>query len=71
MVGREGITPSLKNTYADMEIGYVYINAKAQLYIQVGRERQYYGTLKQGKDKKLLEMIKKWDAAGGNDECTT
>ena len=58
---------SLRNKHADMEIGYVQIGTKTQLYIQVGRERQYYGTLKQDKGKKLLEMIKKWDAAGGND----
>ena len=57
----------LRNKHADMEIGYVQIGTKTQLYIQVGRERQYYGTLKQDKGKKLLEMIKKWDAAGGND----
>lgn len=57
----------LRNKHADMEIGYVYVSSKAQLYIQVGRERQYYGTLKQDKGKKLLKMIKKWDEAGGND----
>ena len=58
---------SLKNSNANMEIGYVQIGTKTQLYIQVGNERQYYGTLKQDQGKKLLEMIKKWDAAGGND----
>ena len=58
---------SLRNKHADMEIGYVQIGTNTQLYIQVGRERQYYGTLKQDKGKKLLEMIKKWDTAGGND----
>ncbi len=63
--------PSLRNNHADMEIGYVYVDHKAQLYIQVGRERQYYGTLKQDKGKKLLEMIEKWDAAGGNDNEQT
>ena len=62
---------SLKNSHANMEIGYVQIGAKTQLYIQVGNERQYYGTLMSGKGEKFLKMIKKWDAAGGNDNEQT
>ena len=58
---------SLKNKHADMEIGYVQIGTKTQLYIQVGKERQYYGTIKSGKGEKFLNMLRKWDAAGGND----
>ena len=59
---------SLKNSNANMEIGYVQIGTKTQLYIQVGNERQYYGTLMSGKGEKFLKMIKKWDEAGGNDD---
>lgn len=58
---------SLKNKHADMEIGYVTVGKQTQLYIQVGRERQYYGTIKSGKGEKFLNMLRKWDAAGGND----
>ncbi len=63
--------PSLKNAQANMEIGYVTVGKHTQLFIQVGRERQYYGTLLSGKGDKFLKMLQKWDAAGGNDECTT
>ena len=59
---------SLKNKHADMEIGHVQIGTKTQLYIQVGQERQYYGTLKSGKGDKFLKMLQKWDEAGGGDE---
>ena len=58
---------SLKNKHADMEIGYVQIGTKTQLYIQVGQERQYYGTLMSAKADKFLRMLEKWDEAGGND----
>ena len=58
---------SLKNKHADMEIGYVTVGKQTQLYIQVGKERQYYGTIKSGKGEKFLNMLRKWDAAGGND----
>ena len=57
----------LKNKSADMEIGYVNIGTQKKLYVQVGHERQYYGTLISGKADKFLEMLKKWDEAGGND----
>lgn len=60
--------PSLKNSNADMEIGYVYIGSKTQIYIQIGKERQYYGTLIPSKADKFLKMIQKWDEAGGNDD---
>ena len=59
---------SLKNKHANMEIGYVQIGTKTQLYIQVGQERQYYGTLKSGKGDKFLKMLQKWDETGGGDE---
>ena len=59
---------SLKNKHADMEIGYVQIGTKTQLYIQVGQERQYYGTLMSAKADKFLKMLQKWDEAGGGDE---
>ena len=58
----------LRNRHADMEIGYVQIGTKTQLYIQVGQERQYYGTLMSAKADKFLKMLKKWDEAGGGDE---
>ena len=58
---------SLRNKHADMGIGYVQIGTKTQLYIQVGHERQYYGTLMSGKADKFLRMLEKWDEAGGND----
>ena len=57
----------LRNKHADMEIGYVNVGTKKQIYIQIGKERQYYGTLKSGKGDKFLKMLQKWDEAGGND----
>ncbi len=57
----------LKNNTADMEIGYVNIGNQKKLYVQVGRERQYYGTLIANKADKFLRMLEKWDEAGGND----
>ena len=60
--------PSLKNSNANMEIGYVTVGRKTQLYIQVGKERQYYGTLMSAKADKFLRMLEKWDEAGGSDE---
>ena len=62
---------SLKNSTANMEIGYVVVGKHTQLYIQVGKERQYYGTLLSGKGDKFLKMIQKWDEAGGNDNGQT
>jgi hypothetical protein len=50
-----------------MEIGYTVINGKYQLYVQVGQERQYYGTLIGGKAKKFLKLLEQWDKAGGGD----
>jgi len=58
----------LRNKHADMEIGYVQIGTKTQLYIQVGNKRQYYGTLMSAKADKFLRMLEKWDEAGGGDE---
>ena len=58
----------LRNRHADMEIGYVQIGTKTQLYIQVGQERQYYGTLMSAKADKFLKMLEKWDEAGGGDD---
>lgn len=59
--------PNLRNNAIDMEIGYVNVGTKKQIYIQIGKERQYYGTLIQNKADKFLKMIQKWDEAGGND----
>ena len=59
--------PHLRNENIDMEIGYTVINGKYQLYVQEGKERQYYGTLIQGKGMKLLELLEQWDKAGGSD----
>jgi hypothetical protein len=50
-----------------MEIGYVNVGGKKQLYVQVGQERQYYGTLLSGKADKFMRLLEKWDEAGGND----
>lgn len=58
----------LRNKHADMEIGYVNIGTQKKLYVQVGHERQYYGTLMSAKADKFLRMLEKWDEAGGNDE---
>ena len=58
---------SLKNSNANMEIGYVNVGTKKQIYIQIGKERQYYGTLISNKADKFLKMLQKWDEAGGND----
>ena len=60
---------SLKNSLANMEIGYTYDSKsrRYKLYIQVGNERKYYGTLITNKQQEFLEMLKKWDEIGGND----
>lgn len=60
---------ALKNREAGMEIGYAYDSKsrKYKLYIQVGNERKYYGTLIMDKKEEFLNMLKKWDASGGND----
>ena len=57
----------LRNKHADMEIGYVNVGTKCQLYVQVGQERQYYGTLISNKAKKFLKLLEQWDKAGGGD----
>ena len=57
----------LRNKHAGMKIGYVNIGAQKKLYVQVGHERQYYGTLMSAKADKFLRMLEKWDEAGGND----
>ena len=59
--------PNLRNNAIDMEIGYVNVGTKKQIYIQIGKERQYYGTLIPSKADKFLKMLQKWDEAGGND----
>lgn len=60
----------LKNSAADMEIGYVYVGGQVKLYIQTGNKRQYYGTLQANKKDKFLEMLRKWDEMGGGDAET-
>lgn len=60
----------LRNNAGNMEIGYVYLCGKAHLYVQVGQERQYYGTLMSDKADKFLKMLEKWDQLGGGDETT-
>lgn len=57
----------LKNKTANMEIGYVGVGKQKKLYIRIGQEMEYYGTLMSGKADKFLKMLKKWDEAGGND----
>ena len=59
--------PNLKNKTANMEIGYVGVGKQKKLYIRIGQEMEYYGTLMSGKADKFLKMLKKWDEAGGND----
>lgn len=61
---------SLKSKHADMEIGYVTIGTQKKLYVQVGKDRQYYGTLLSGKADRFLRMMEKWDENGGNDGGT-
>ena len=63
--------PNLRNKAIDMEIGYVNVGTKKQIYIQIGKERQYYGTLIPNKADKFLKMLQKWDEAGGNDNGPT
>lgn len=58
---------SLKNKHADMEIGYVNIGTQKKPYVQIGHERQYYGTLISNKAKKFLKLLEQWDKAGGGD----
>ena len=58
----------LKNKSADMEIGYVNIGTQKKLYVQIGHERHYYGTLMSAKADKFLRMLEKWDEAGGGDD---
>lgn len=55
---------SIKNSNSNMEIGYVNIGTQKKLYVQVGHERQYYGTLMSAKADKFLKMLEKWDEAG-------
>ena len=59
--------PHLRNENLNMEIGYVMVGTKHQLYVQEGNERQYYGTLISGKAKKFLKLLEQWDKAGGSD----
>ena len=60
--------PNLKNKTANMEIGYVGVGKQKKLYIRIGQEMEYYGTLMSGKADKFLKMLKKWDEAGGGDD---
>ena len=57
----------LRNKHADMEIGYVNVGGPKKLYVQVGQERQYYGTLMSAKADKFMRLLAKWDEMGGND----
>lgn len=57
----------LRNKHADMEIGYVNVGGQKKLYVQVGQERQYYGTLMSAKADKFMRLLAKWDEMGGND----
>lgn len=57
----------LKNRHADMEIGYVKVGGKTQLYVQCNGVRQYYGTLIPTKADKFMRLLERWDEAGGND----
>lgn len=57
----------LKNKHANMEIGYANSSGQKKLYVRVGNERQYYGTLLASKADKFMTMLKQWDEAGGND----
>ena len=47
--------PHLKNDSLNMEIGYVMVGRKYQLYVQEGNERQYYGTLIGGQGKEVSQ----------------
>lgn len=60
--------PHLRNKHTGMEIGYVSAGKQKKLYIRIGQEMEYYGTLMSGKADKFLKMLKKWDEAGGGDE---
>lgn len=59
--------PHLRNKHAGMEIGYVSVGKQKKLYIRIGQEMEYYGTLMSGKADKFLRMLEKWGKAGGGD----
>jgi len=60
--------PGLRNSNINMEIGYCTAGKQKKLYIRIGQEMEYYGTLMSGKADKFLKMLQKWDEAGGGDE---
>ena len=60
--------PGLRNSSTNMEIGYCTAGKQKKLYVQIGHERQYYGTLMSAKADKFLKMLEKWDEAGGGDD---
>ena len=61
---------SLKNSTADLEIGITSFGAYKQpaLYIQEGNQKRVLAQFFSNDSAKLfMETLKRWDAAGGND----
>ena len=61
---------SLKNSDANMEIGITSFGAYKQpaLYIQEGNQKRVVAQFfSKDKAEMFMEALKRWDAAGGND----
>ena len=61
---------SLKNSTADLEIGITSFGAYKQpaLYIQEGNQKRVLAQFfSKDKAKLFMDTLKRWDAAGGND----
>ena len=61
---------SLKNSTADLEIGITSFGAYKQpaLYIKEGNQKRVLAQFfSQDKAEMLMEALKRWDEAGGND----
>jgi hypothetical protein len=65
---------SLKNSTADLEIGITSFGAYKQpaLYIQEGNQKRVVAQFfSKDKAEMFMEVLKRWDAAGGNDNEQT
>ena len=61
---------SLKNSTAGLEIGITSFGAYKQpaLYVQEGNQKRVVAQFfSKGKAEMFMEALKRWDAAGGND----
>ena len=63
--------PSLKNNYADLEIGITPFGVYClpALYIQEGNQKRVLAQFFSDSAAKLfMDTLKRWDEAGGNDQ---